>query len=151
MKITAIFVSLMFAGFAAAQLPTCATNCVNQLQKNGKCGPTDGACICADKNYLGDIACCLVGDCEKADQSSAVSFASQICVGFGVTTLPTAVSCTTTGVSSTSTGTGTTTTTSSASAQTAATTTSSGNFGPRQTAHAGLGAIGGIVAAAIML
>ena len=45
-----------------------------------------------------------------------------------------------------------TTTAASTGANAAATTTKpSGNYGPRQTAHAGLGAIGGIVAAAMLL
>ncbi|KAM7207154.1 hypothetical protein V8F20_002420 [Naviculisporaceae sp. PSN 640] len=162
MKAAFLFLSSVFASFAAAQgtdrLPPCAQSCADGFLKDGigNCG-TEVKCICENKNFLGDIACCLEGKCNDLDKSSAVAYASRICVAFAVTDLPSVVSCTAT---PTATGTGTSSNTAApttggpaptATPNAATTTTPSGNYGPRQTAQAGLGAIGGIIAAAVML
>ncbi|KAK4241965.1 hypothetical protein C8A03DRAFT_29860 [Achaetomium macrosporum] len=162
MKVTAALVSLALAGAAVAQeLPSCAQSCANQFLTGGigNCG-SDPKCICADKGFLGSIACCLTGVCDQAAQSSAVSYAASLCSAFGVTDLPTAVSCTSTAAatttgsaSGTSSGSSSPTQTSTGTAASAATNSpnTSSNLGPRPTAAAGLGAIGGIVAAVALL
>ncbi|KAM7189535.1 hypothetical protein V8F33_010013 [Rhypophila sp. PSN 637] len=183
MKVLAFLLSSVFLSSAAAQgtngLPDCAKSCADGFLRNGigNCG-SDVKCICADKNFLGDIACCLKGTCPDAEQTSAVAYASTLCVAFGVTDLPTAVSCAASSTSKpasntaaptnaaptptatggdassptgedTPTATGGNTPTPNAAGTTS--TTATGNYGPRQTAQAGLGAIGGIIAAAMML
>ncbi|KAG7288106.1 hypothetical protein NEMBOFW57_007629 [Staphylotrichum longicolle] len=188
MKVPAALLTLAMAGAAVAQggpsLPTCAQSCADKFLTGGigNCG-SDPKCICSDKDFLGSIACCLVGVCDAPSQSSAVAFAASLCRGFGVTDLPTAVACSTatggaaTGAAATTTpasasstessaassavtGSGSssgsaptnTAGTSQAPAATAAQSTSkSTNYGPRPTAAAGLGAIGGIMAAVALL
>ncbi|KAL2021319.1 hypothetical protein VTK56DRAFT_7290 [Thermocarpiscus australiensis] len=182
MKVPAVLLSLALAGTAAAQspqLPPCAQGCANKFLSGGigNCG-TDPACICGDKSFIGDIACCLAGVCDPPQQSSAVAYAASLCSAFGVTTLPSTVSCSTSAPAATTTsggasGSAVTTTSGGASGSAAATgpttsaettptstvapaantatTTTSGNYGPRQTAAAGLGAIGGIMAAVALL
>ncbi|KAL2130669.1 hypothetical protein VTI74DRAFT_6109 [Chaetomium olivicolor] len=171
MKVPAALLTLALAGAAVAQnnLPPCAENCANGFLTNGigNCSNGDVACICKNKEFLGSIACCLAGVCSQADQNQAVGFASRLCVGVGVTDLPTAVSCTKSATSThaatssaaetpntAATSAAATTraqTTSNAAANTATATTTSTNFGPRPTAAAGLGAIGGIMAAVALL
>ena len=46
----------------------------------GNCGVGDVKCICENKNFLGDIACCLEGTCDKPDQSAAVSYAYTVSI-----------------------------------------------------------------------
>ncbi|KAH8882595.1 hypothetical protein GQ53DRAFT_456466 [Thozetella sp. PMI_491] len=162
MKSVAVVVAAAaFAGVAMAQsLPDCATSCANQFFVNGgygNCG-NNVKCICSDSSFLSNIACCLAGTCSPADQTAAVSYAQQLCNGAGVS-VPSAVSCTSTSapasqtsgsVSATTTppSNGTITTGSPASASS---TSTSHNYGPRQTPMAGLGAIGGLVAAVALL
>ncbi|KAK3306541.1 uncharacterized protein B0T15DRAFT_492079 [Chaetomium strumarium] len=163
MKVTAALVSLGLASAAFAQqqtLPKCAQSCADKFLTGGigNCG-SDPKCICADKGFLGGIACCLVDVCDAPAQSSAVAFAASLCNGFGVTDLPTAVSCTSTAASTTTgsastTGSGSTSATQTGTGAASAATNSastSNNLGPRPTAAAGLGAIGGIVAAVALL
>ncbi|KAK3943272.1 hypothetical protein QBC46DRAFT_378003 [Diplogelasinospora grovesii] len=183
MKVPAVLLSLAgLASVAVAQAPTlpnCAQGCANQFLGSGigNCG-TNPACICADKDFISGISCCLASACNQADQSSAIDFASRFCGANGVTTLPTTVVCASTAASAAATTTASsesaaaTTTASSESASATATGSSSGasatnasasstaapgsssshNAGPRPTAAAGaLGAIGGIVAAVAML
>ncbi|AEO67114.1 uncharacterized protein THITE_2115931 [Thermothielavioides terrestris NRRL 8126] len=162
MKAPAVLAALSLAGAAVAQLdqlPSCAKSCADKFLQGGigNCG-TDPKCICSDKSFLGSIACCLAGVCDPPSQSSAVSVAISLCSAFQVTDLPTAVSCSTTAPASTTTGAPATTTTGSStptatgsvSPATNAPSTST-NFGPRATAAAGLGALGGFVAAVAML
>ncbi|CAK7236184.1 hypothetical protein SCUCBS95973_009521 [Sporothrix curviconia] len=146
------FAILALAGLAAAQfsqLPTCAQNCANKFLTGGigNCG-SDAKCICSDKDFLSDIACCLAapGACDTADQSSAVVFASQLCAAQGITGLPSAVTCTSTASGSTgsaaaatttsgtaantgSTGTGTAAATGSTTSTTTGTTTAAAATG----------------------
>ncbi|KAK4041391.1 hypothetical protein C8A01DRAFT_45453 [Parachaetomium inaequale] len=166
MKVPVALLSLAFAGAVVAQdglgLPKCAESCATSFLNGGigDCG-RDVECICKNKSFLGEIACCLAGDCSADDQTTAVSVAANLCKAFGVTDLPTTVAC------STASGTASTTAasasasatdsgTSSAPTGTAnnaaqSTTSQSTNFGPRPTAAAGLGAIGGIMAAVALL
>ncbi|CAK7267797.1 hypothetical protein SEPCBS119000_002734 [Sporothrix epigloea] len=129
MKSLAIFA---LAGLAAAQfsqLPTCAQSCANKFLTGGigNCG-SDAKCICSDKDFLSDIACCLAapGACDPADQSSAVGFASQLCAAQGVTGLPSVVSCTSTSFPSSGTAAAASTTGSAAAKETSSTATGSG-------------------------
>ncbi|KXX81589.1 GPI anchored CFEM domain protein C [Madurella mycetomatis] len=180
MKVPAILVSLALAGGAVAQLdrlPTCARSCATEMLASdiGGCG-ADIECICGNDQFLDDIACCLVDDCDEAAQSTAVSVAISLCSGFGVTDLPTAVTCADASASTTTSGpadtSATTTPAPTATDDNTAPTdtpddsnddandsnddastdsTESPNYGPRQTAAAGLGAIGGIIAAVALL
>lgn len=79
----------------------------------------------------------------------------QLCKGAGVTDLPTAVSCTTSAAKTSSPAATAAVTTGAESATTtapsSASSTESSNYGPRPTAAAGLGAIGGIMAAVALL
>ncbi|CAK7205185.1 hypothetical protein SEUCBS139899_007950 [Sporothrix eucalyptigena] len=179
------FTILALAGLAAAQfsqLPTCAQSCANKFLTGGigNCG-SDAKCICSDKDFLSDIACCLAepGGCDSADQSSAVVFASQLCAAQGVTDLPSAVTCSTTASGSGTAATATTTssgtaketsgtaaqtgstgtvatttaaTTGTAAAGTTAATTTSSSSNYAPRESAGVaGLIGGVVAALAML
>ncbi|KAK4112059.1 hypothetical protein N656DRAFT_798419 [Canariomyces notabilis] len=172
MKIPAVLLSIALAGSAVAQLdglPSCAQSCANQYLTGGipGCGTADVQCICGNSGFISGIACCLAGVCDAADQTSAVAFASGICGAAGVS-VPSAVTCTSTTSSSgpadtsaTTTATGTDSTTSAPPASTTTgtatgasnptSTSQSSNFGPRPTAAAGLGAIGGIMAAVALL
>lgn len=167
MKVPAALFTLALAGAAVAQdgfgLPECANNCANKFLQNGigNCGK-DIKCICEDKSFLGEIACCLTDACNEADQKAAVAAAANICDAVGVKGLPTEVACATASAASTTasrtgsgtapapTGTGANAATQNPAAQ-STTTSESTNFGPRPTAAAGLGAIGGIIAAVALL
>ncbi|EGS21204.1 uncharacterized protein CTHT_0030500 [Thermochaetoides thermophila DSM 1495] len=170
MKLSAALVALGLAGAALAQdaqptLPACAQDCANKFLQEGigNCG-SDPACICANKSFIGDISCCLIGVCDDAAQTAAVIFANSLCSAFKVSDLPTAPSCSTAAVqtqsASSQSTTGTTTgpitsspsATTSATADAASSSTASDNMGPRPTAAAvGLGAVGGIMAAVALL
>ncbi|AEO55517.1 hypothetical protein MYCTH_2299445 [Thermothelomyces thermophilus ATCC 42464] len=164
--------TLALAGAVVAQdglgLPECAQSCASSFLAGGigNCG-RDVKCICQEKSFLSDIACCLAGDCSAQDQAQAVSVAANLCRGVGVTDLPSSVSCatastsatgsaasapTTGSASTTASGSGTTFgPTNTATAAATETSTQSSNLGPRPTAAAGLGAIGGIIAAVALL
>ncbi|KAJ4420236.1 hypothetical protein N0V85_000674 [Neurospora sp. IMI 360204] len=162
-------------------LPSCATECATPYLTNGisNCG-RDPKCICTDETFIKDIQCCLLKTCSPDQIDAAASFAVTFCKNNGATNFPTKATCataaatTSTGSASTSatavvvtTGTGTaaaTTVTGSNSAavssaassiksaaSSAASSTHSSNPGPRQTAAAGLGAIGGLMAAVALL
>jgi len=177
MKVPAVLLSLALATAVAAQgnpdLPPCAQKCADQYLRGGigNCG-SDPKCICSNSSFIDSIACCLIGVCDAPAQTQAVVYASSLCSAFGVTTLPTAVNCPTaspTGAkttSATTTGSGPAPTGSATNSETTAaptgsasggsdsspqTSSQSTNFGPRPTAAAGLGAIGGIVAALALL
>ncbi len=81
------------------------TDCVGQdIGANGIAGCNgDAKCICGNSDFLSNIACCLAkpGGCSPSDQSSAVTFASQVCAVQGIT-VPSVVSCSTTQAASAS-------------------------------------------------
>ena len=121
------------------------------------CNGPDVSCICANKDFLSNIACCLVDVCNQADQEAATTYAHQICAANGVTNLPASVVCTSSATSSTSTATGTNA--ASAATSGASTTTTSGastsssspaatkNAGPHNNvAGVGAGILGGLAA-----
>lgn len=155
-------ISLALAGLSVAQfsgLPDCAQTCADQFLAGGigNCG-RDPKCICGDANFIGDISCCLIKFCDPSNQSSAVAFAQQLCTAYQIS-VPSTVSCRT----ATASGSGSTATPASNSATatgsganasaTSAAVSTSNAAAPRQTgvAAAGLGAIGGLVAAVAML
>ncbi|KAK4130077.1 hypothetical protein BT67DRAFT_446044 [Trichocladium antarcticum] len=156
MKIPAVFLSLSLVGAAVAAIPPCAQPCADSFMQGGigDCG-SNVKCICSNKQFLSEIACCIAPVCNAAEQTEAVNFASQLCKGAGVTDLPTAVSCTTSAAKTSSPATTAAVTTGAESAATtapsSASSTESSNYGPRPTAAAGLGAIGGIMAAVALL
>jgi hypothetical protein len=125
------------------------------------CNGVDVACICSNKDFLSNIACCLVGVCDQADQEAATTYAHQICASNGVTNLPPAVSCASSVTSSSATSTGSNTasasttpasaTTPASSASVASTSSPSAspskNAGPHNNvAGVGAGIIGGLAA-----
>ncbi|KAJ4387100.1 hypothetical protein N0V93_007687 [Gnomoniopsis smithogilvyi] len=148
----------LFAGLSMAQfsgLPTCAQGCASEQFSGGSyagCG-TDPKCICENQSFLGNVACCLQGACDSADQTSAIAFATQICSAQGVS-VPTVVSCSTaassgataSGSAATTTATATTGTAASSSATGTGTVATSGStagaWAPRQTAAMGLEMLG---------
>ncbi|KAK1780151.1 hypothetical protein QBC45DRAFT_409203 [Copromyces sp. CBS 386.78] len=159
-------------------LPSCATECATPYLANGigNCN-RDPKCICTDETFIKDIQCCLLEKCQPDQLDAAAGFAVTFCKNNGATNFPTKATCATaaanTGSTSASatavvtTGTGTaaaTTVTGSNSAavssaassiksaaSSAASSAQSSNPGPRQTAAAGLGAIGGLMAAVALL
>ncbi|CAN8102761.1 unnamed protein product [Discula destructiva] len=149
----ALFASLSLAQFQG--LPTCAQDCAGQQFSGGSyagCG-TDPKCICDNDAFLSNIACCLIGACNAADQSSAITFATQICSAQGVA-VPTVVTCATAentataGVTSAPTAAVTSAPTSAATgtAATGTAVTASGStagaWAPRQTAAMGMEMLG---------
>ncbi|KAK8137691.1 hypothetical protein PG984_001071 [Apiospora sp. TS-2023a] len=92
-----------FAGLAAAQqsglgsLPECSKGCLNNFvsgsgQQIGGCPATDAKCICAKKEFIDGISCCVSDACNKADQDASIQFASTFCGTLGVQ-VPNVVSC----------------------------------------------------------
>ncbi|KAK4100905.1 hypothetical protein N658DRAFT_87441 [Parathielavia hyrcaniae] len=168
------------AAQGSPELPGCATSCADDFLTGGigDCSNADIACICANDEFLNSIACCLVDVCSEAEQEQAVQFALGICAGSGVSDLPTAVVCesassatstaasteasteastdsadaaTTASESEAMETTAAPTTTASDATEADVTSTTNTGAGPRPTAGAGLGAIGGIVAALALL
>ncbi|KAJ9151071.1 hypothetical protein NKR19_g5042, partial [Coniochaeta hoffmannii] len=157
--------------------PLVQQSCANIFLNNGigNCGREIG-CICANKDFISAISCCLINECDAADQQKAIDFAQQLCQANQVS-VPNTVVCTSTSSSgaagattttsssstpadnsATTTTTGTSSSTSSsasgsgsAASQSSTSTSASGNFGPRQTAAPMLGALGGIVAVAALI
>ncbi|CCC07193.1 hypothetical protein SMACR_08574 [Sordaria macrospora] len=178
MKVTAALFSLAFASFAAAQdlgnLPSCAQECATPYLINGigNCN-RDPKCICKDETFVREIQCCLLEKCEPDKIEAAAGFAVTFCQNNGATNFPTKATCATaaanTGSTSASatavvtTGTGSTAATTitgssgaavssaASSIASAASSAQSSNPGPRQTAAACLGAIGGLMAAVALL
>ncbi|KAF3767154.1 hypothetical protein M406DRAFT_97783 [Cryphonectria parasitica EP155] len=147
----ALFAGLSFAQFSG--LPTCAQDCASDQFSGGSyagCG-TDPKCICSNQDFLSNIACCLVGACDAADQTSAIAFATQICSAQGVT-VPTVVSCATaantqgTAAATATETTGSAATASSTSGTAASSSATSGSaaqaWAPRQTAAMGMEMLG---------
>ncbi|KAK3399861.1 hypothetical protein B0T20DRAFT_171276 [Sordaria brevicollis] len=174
MKFTAALFALASASFAAAQdlgnLPSCATECAGGYLINGigDCG-RDPKCICTNETFIKDIQCCLLEKCPTSDIEAAAGFAITFCKNNGATDFPTKATCATaaatqtTAIVTTATDAATTVSASNSSAlssavssitsaaSSAASSAPTSNPGPRQTAAAGLGAIGGLMAAVAML
>lgn len=122
------------------------------------CNGPDVTCICSNKDFLNNIACCLVGVCNQADQDAATLYAHQICAANGVTNLPASVVCSSSATSSTSTATGTnavsaattsgtSTTTTAGTSASSSSPTATKNAGPHNNvAGIGAGILGGLAA-----
>ncbi|KAF3393812.1 GPI anchored CFEM domain protein C [Penicillium rolfsii] len=118
-------------------LPACSTSCATSSIP-ASCG-LSVPCICADKSFLSNIACCVADKCSQADQESmslsdsdrmpeysltnvfliaaaTLQVAKGICSRGGVTDLPSTIACTSS--ASSSSGSTATTSTSSSSSQT---------------------------------
>ncbi|KAG4430433.1 hypothetical protein IFR05_014088 [Cadophora sp. M221] len=176
MKFSLLAVASALASLASAQVsggvPSCAQPCVNQFTTGGGseiagCNRIDVACICSNKDFLSNIACCLVDKCSVEDQQKATDYALAFCKANQVTGLPTAVSCastasstgvpTSTNSAATITSGGSSTTSTSSIAANAASTTSSGtastptNAAPTNAAGVGARIIGGLAAVVALL
>ncbi|KAJ5650077.1 Cell wall protein TIR3 [Penicillium longicatenatum] len=128
MKLTQTILALAIASVANAQLsslPKCAQSCATNAIP-ASCG-VDVACICDNKSFLGDIACCIAGKCTEAEQEETLKAAKGICSAGGVTDLPSTVACTTGASSTTASGTSTTSSDSASTTSTSGTTTASGS------------------------
>ncbi|AEO67136.1 uncharacterized protein THITE_2115964 [Thermothielavioides terrestris NRRL 8126] len=61
-----------------ASLPSCAQDCADHyLTNSGDCG-SDPKCICSNKDFLSNIACCVAAVCDQSDQASAISVAVDV-------------------------------------------------------------------------
>jgi protein phosphatase methylesterase 1 len=109
------------------------------------CNGLAAGCICANKSFLDNIACCLAGACNQADQDAAVKYAKQICTANGVT-VPDQVVCS----NSTSPSTTSASSTSASATQAAVTTSSKPNAGPTAGPVAG-GLLGAAAIAALAM
>ncbi|KAJ5911293.1 Cell wall protein TIR3 [Penicillium subrubescens] len=136
----ALLVTVSAQGLDA--LPDCSKSCATSSIP-ASCG-LNVQCICADKSFLSNIACCVADKCSQADQETTLQVAKGICSRGGVTDLPSTISCASsagsssgsvaaTGTSSgTSTGSSTQTTTGSSQA-TGTNTTLSGSVSATKT------------------
>ncbi|QUC18692.1 uncharacterized protein UV8b_02933 [Ustilaginoidea virens] len=116
------------AGLAAGQqtfsLPDCSHACVGSYITGNNisgCKTTDIACICANKEFLSGISCCLEHKCSKDDIDKTIRYAAQLCSASG-TVIPTQLICgqaassTSASAAASQTSTGTASSTSSATA-----------------------------------
>jgi len=65
---------------------------VDHLRGLGGCPATDAKCICAKKEFIDGISCCVMDACSKDDQAASITFASTFCGTLGVQ-VPNVVSC----------------------------------------------------------
>ncbi|KAE8152117.1 hypothetical protein BDV25DRAFT_151595 [Aspergillus avenaceus] len=101
-------------------LPDCAKDCATgSIPK--KCQNIDVACICGDKNFINDIACCVSTKCSSEQQEAVIKFANQICSGAGVNDLPKSATCASGSSSAAQTSSGSSASTKSSSATTTGT------------------------------
>ncbi|KAL2828683.1 hypothetical protein BDW59DRAFT_159481 [Aspergillus cavernicola] len=126
---------------AAAQgmpgLPACAQDCATGAIPDA-CGLIDVECICAERTFIDDMACCVGKSCQPEDQDAALEFANGICGGAGITDLPQSATCrgdstSTTTATDTTSDEATTTTSSGSSPSEAATTTTDGELSSSET------------------
>jgi len=82
------------------QLPPCASKCVGTSLSTTGCGQLNVTCICASKDWISGLSCCVAQACSAADIDKTVKFAQNICLPAGVT-IPSTVSCSTAGPSAT--------------------------------------------------
>ncbi|KAL5320941.1 hypothetical protein ACEPPN_011751 [Leptodophora sp. 'Broadleaf-Isolate-01'] len=170
MKFSLLAVASALACLASAQVsggvPSCAFTTAGGSEIAG-CNRIDAACICSNKDFLSNIACCLVDKCNVEDQQKATDYALAFCRANQVTGLPTAVSCASTASTGMPTSTnsspatitsgGSSTTSTGSIAANAASTTTSGtastptNAAPTNAAGVGAGIIGGLAAVVALL
>ncbi|CZT01520.1 hypothetical protein WAI453_006962 [Rhynchosporium graminicola] len=112
MKLYLLAAASALTSFVSAQgdgVPACAQPCVVKFTSGGGssiagCNRIDVACICSNKSFINDIACCLSDQCSKPEQDKAVTYALALCKANQVQDLPTSVSCNTAAPTATGTG-----------------------------------------------
>jgi hypothetical protein len=177
--VAAVILGLVAA--KSSNIPSCAQDCISQYTSGGNpignCTGPDVACICRNSTFINQVSCCVDGSCDSSDRDNAINYARGVCSAAGVfisnddarcnaanaTTTggggagagATTSTVTTTGTTSDATTTGTFTSTSTTTGTGGAaspTNTGAPNAGSRPGAYAlGVGAIGGAVAAGMMI
>ncbi|OBT93391.1 hypothetical protein VE01_08731 [Pseudogymnoascus verrucosus] len=67
---------------AAGGVPDCAKPCVTQFTSGSSiagCNNLNTNCICSNKDFLSNIACCLIDKCDEAGRNAAIAYAKSIC------------------------------------------------------------------------
>ncbi|TQV90545.1 Extracellular membrane protein, 8-cysteine region, CFEM [Cordyceps javanica] len=78
-------------------IPKCAQDCVGKFLSGSSiagCSLIDYKCVCSNKDFLNEIACCLAPVCDDKGKSDTIALANKLCKAFDVD-LPTAVTCNT--------------------------------------------------------
>ncbi|KAF2405563.1 hypothetical protein EJ06DRAFT_30323 [Trichodelitschia bisporula] len=75
-----------------SQLPKCATSCVGTGLTTTGCSNINVNCICASKDWINTLSCCVSKACSEDDQKKTIQFAHDICAPAGVA-LPSAAGC----------------------------------------------------------
>ncbi|ELR06279.1 hypothetical protein VC83_05039 [Pseudogymnoascus destructans] len=73
---------LISVSSAAGGVPDCAKPCVDQFTSGSSiagCNNLNTNCICSNKDFLSNIACCLVNKCDEAGRNGAIAYAKAIC------------------------------------------------------------------------
>lgn len=175
--VAAIVLGLVAA--QSSNIPSCAQDCISQYTSGGNpignCTGLDVACICRNSTFINQVSCCVGDSCDdSSDRDNAINYARGICSAAGVSISDDDARCnnnnatttgggagattstvTTTGTTSDATSTGTftsTRTTTGTGGAASPTDTDAPNVGSRPGAYAlGVGAIGGAVAAGMMI
>ncbi|KJZ78365.1 hypothetical protein HIM_02403 [Hirsutella minnesotensis 3608] len=87
--------SLVAAQSQLQGIPPCARECVSKSISGPNvagCAVADIACVCRNKDFLNNIACCLAGVCKQEEQEQTVKFATQLC-GASQVQVPSKVEC----------------------------------------------------------
>ncbi|KFY13294.1 hypothetical protein V492_03370 [Pseudogymnoascus sp. VKM F-4246] len=84
MRISAVvaLAALTSVSSAAGGVPDCAHPCVDQFTSGSNiagCNSLNTHCICSNKDFLSNIACCLIDKCDEAGKNAAISYAKTIC------------------------------------------------------------------------
>ncbi|KAF8860656.1 hypothetical protein BDZ45DRAFT_800598 [Acephala macrosclerotiorum] len=83
---TLILTTLLSFGLAQnlTGLPACAVTCFDDNFANSSCADTDVACLCADTTFYADVEVCVIEDCDSADVSTTLTWATNQCAAVGV-------------------------------------------------------------------
>ncbi|KFZ13360.1 hypothetical protein V501_03746 [Pseudogymnoascus sp. VKM F-4519 (FW-2642)] len=84
MRATAVIAlaALISVTAAAGGVPDCAKPCVTQFTSGSSiagCNNLNTNCICSNKDFLSNIACCLIDKCDEAGRNAAIAYAKSIC------------------------------------------------------------------------
>ncbi|KFY56194.1 hypothetical protein V497_06452 [Pseudogymnoascus sp. VKM F-4516 (FW-969)] len=74
--------ALISVSSAAGGVPVCAKPCVDQFTTGDAvagCNKLNTNCICSNKDFLSNIACCLTDKCDDAGKTAAIAYAKVIC------------------------------------------------------------------------
>ncbi|XWX00204.1 hypothetical protein V2A60_008224 [Cordyceps javanica] len=116
-------------------IPKCAQDCVGKFLSGSSiagCSLLDYKCVCSNKEFLNEIACCLAPVCDDKGKSDTIALANKLCKAFDVD-LPTAVTCNT-AATATPTSTGSSGSASATSSSDAGKTTSAASSGNQSAA-----------------